>query len=318
MATTGGNNMSWGTKTTEATVTKTGFDKDYYRGLFENNTAQSVPVRMALIGKENCAKTGTAISICRQVKPKGHIYVFDVDNSAKATIDSAYAGDDEITVLPLLDERDDSIFNDDATVNYANLIDKVNYFVNIVADKSKEGEDIAGIVFDGGSTFLKWCEFAMTDVLLRKGVIKEEGDSFNQKEWRTRNQLFRQVMTRLHGLAVPCVFFTFHLKDVSNYVDNGSGGKVLMKVGERPEWDKGTMRLFSQQIFLSRYMKRADTAAGVKADPTLKNDDDWIVKATFEEIKGKHMEHIGQTHTILEIIKGKVKWFGLPMLTWSE
>jgi len=310
--------MSWGTKTTEATVTKTGFDKDYYRSLFENNTAQSVPVRMALIGKENCAKTGLAVSICRQVNPKGHIYVFDVDNSAKATIDEAYGDDDGITVLPLLDERDDSIFNGDATVNYANLIDKVNYFVNIVADKSKEGEDIAGIVFDGGSTFLKWCEFAMTDVLLRKGVIKEEGDSFNQKEWRTRNQLFRQVMTRLHGLAVPCVFFTFHLKDVSNYVDNGSGGKVLMKVGERPEWDKGTMRLFSQQIFLSRYMKRADTAAGVKADPTLKNDEDWVVKATFEEIKGKHMEHIGQTHTILEIIKGKVKWFGLPMLTWGE
>lgn len=310
--------MSWGTKTTEATVTKTGFDKDYYRSLFENNTAQSVPVRMALIGKENCAKTGLAVSICRQVNPKGQIYVFDVDNSAKATIDEAYGDDDGITVLPLLDERDDSIFNDDATVNYANLIDKVNYFVNIVADKSKEGEDIAGIVFDGGSTFLKWCEFAMTDVLLRKGVIKEEGDSFNQKEWRTRNQLFRQVMTRLHGLAVPCVFFTFHLKDVSNYVDNGSGGKVLMKVGERPEWDKGTMRLFSQQIFLSRYMKRADTAAGVKADPTLKNDEDWVVKATFEEIKGKHMEHIGQTHTILEIIKGKVKWFGLPMLTWGE
>ena len=311
--------MAWNTNTkTEATVAKTGFDKDYYRGLFEKNTAQSVPVRMALIGKENCAKTGVAISIARQVKPKGHIYVFDVDNSAKATIDSAYPSDDEITVLPLLDERDDSIFNGDATVNYANLIDKVNYFVNIVADKSKEGEDIAGIVFDGGSTFLKWCEFAMTDVLLRKGVIKEEGDSFNQKEWRTRNQLFRQVMTRLHGLAVPCVFFTFHLKDVSNYVDNGSGGKVLMKVGERPEWDKGTMRLFSQQIFLSRYMKRADTAAGVKGDPTLKNDSDWVVKATIEEIRGRHMEYIGQTHTILEIIKGKVKWFGLPMLTWSE
>ena len=202
-------------------------------------------------------------------------------------------------------------------MNYANLVaEKMNFYVNIVAEVAKE-ENVAGIIMDGGSTFLKWCEHAMTDVLLRRGVIKEEGDSFNQKEWRTRNQLNRDVLTRLHGLPVPCVFFTFHLKDVSNYVDNGSGGKVLMKIGERPDWDKGTMRLFSQQIFVSRYMKKADTAAGVKADPALKNPDDWVVKATLEEIKGKHMEHVGETHTILSVVKGDVNWSGLPMLTWK-
>ena len=312
--------MSWNSNQTASAPTpeKTGFGKEYYRNMFENNTAQSVPVRMALVGKENCAKTGLAISISRQVNPKGKIYVFDVDNSAKATIDSAYPDDKEIVVLPLLDERDDSLFNDDSTVNYAALTDKMNMFTNIVAEKIKEGENITAIVFDGGSTYLKWCEHAMTAVLLRKGTIKEEGDSFNQKEWRTRNQLFRQTLTRLHGLAVPSVFFTFHLKDVSNYVDNGSGGKVLMKIGDKPDWDKGTMRLFSQQIFLSRYMKKADSAAGVKADTTLKNLDDWVVKATLEEIKGNHMEHIGQTHTILSVIKGEVKWDGLPMLTWGD
>ena len=78
------------------------------------------------------------------------------------------------------------------------------------------------------------------------------------------------------------------------------------------------MRLFSQQIFLARYMKKADSAVGVKADPTLKNTDDWVVKATLEEIKGKHMEMVGETHTILSVIKGKVKWDGLPMLTWGD
>ena len=309
--------MSWGNSNNSApTPEKTGYGKDYYRSMFENNTAQFVPVRMALIGKENCAKTGLGVSIIRQVTSKGKIYIFDVDNSAKSTVDSAYPDDKEIVVLPLLDERDDSIFNDDTTINYASLIDKVNYYVNIVADKAKEGEDIAGIIFDGGSTFLKWCEHAMTAVLLRKGTIKEEGDAFNQKEWRTRNQLFREVMTRLHGLAVPSVVFTYHLKDISNYVDNGSGGKVLMKIGERPEWEKGTMRLFSQQIFLSRFMKKADSAAGVKADPSLKNPEDWVVKATIEEIKGKNMEHIGETHTILSVIDGKVEWNGLPFLKW--
>lgn len=310
--------MAWGQQPQKAedAPAKAGYDKDYYRKLFSSNTAQSVPVRMALVGKENCAKTGLAISIIRQVKPTGKIYVFDIDNSAQATLEAAYPDDSEIVVLPLLDERDDSIYNADASVNYANLIDKMNYYVNIVADVAKE-EDVAGIIFDGGSTFLKWCEHAMTDVLLRRGVIKEEGDAFNQKEWRTRNQLNRDVLTRLHGLPVPCVINTFHLKDVSNYVDNGSGGKVLMKIGERPDWDKGTMRLFSQQIFLSRYMKKADAAAGVKADPSLKNDDDWVVKGTIEEIKGKHMNHIGETHTILSVIKGEVKWDGLPFLNWA-
>ena len=128
--------------------------------------------------------------------------------------------------------------------------------------------------------------------------------------------MFRDALTRLHGLPVPCVFFTFHLKDVSNYVDNCSGGKVLMKVGERPEWEKGTMRLFSQQIFLSRYMKKADAAAGVKADPSLAPDE-WVVKATIEEIKGKHMEHIGETHTILTVKDRDVTWTGLPFLNWG-
>ena len=238
------------------------------------------------------------------------------NNSAKATIDAVYPKDKDIVVLPLLDERDESIYNEDSTINYACLIDKANFYVNILADKAKEGEDIAAIVFDGGSTFLKWCEHAMTTILLRKGVIKEEGDSFNQKEWRTRNQSFREVMTRLHGLAVPSVFFTFHLKDVSNYVDNGNGGKVLMKIGERPEWEKGTMRLFSQQIFLSRYMRKADAAAGVKADTKLK-DEEWVIKATLEEIKGKHMEHVGETHEVLSVKKGEVKWSGLPFLNWE-
>jgi len=310
--------MAWGQQPqkADATPAKGGYDKDYYRNMFTNNTAHSVPVRMALVAKENCGKTGLGVSIIRQVKPKGKIYVFDIDNSAQATLEAAYPDDKEIIVLPLLDERDDSIYNEDASVNYANLIDKMNFYVNIVADVVKE-EEVAGIIMDGGSTFLKWCEHAMTDVLLRRGVIKEEGDSFNQKEWRTRNQLNRDVLTRLHGLPVPCVINTFHLKDVSNYVDNGSGGKVLMKIGERPDWDKGTMRLFSQQIFLSRYMKKADAAAGVKADPSLKNDDDWVVKGTIEEIKGKHMEHVGETHTILSVIKGEVKWTGLPFLTWK-
>ena len=122
-------------------------------------------------------------------------------------------------------------------------------------------------------------------------------------------------MSRLHGLAIPKVFYTFHLKEIKEFVNDGTGKKVLMTVGERPEWEKGTMRLFSQQIFLTRYMKKADNAAGVKGDSKL-NDGQWVVRAEIEEMKGKNMEHLGTTHTILSVDNGKVVWNGLPMLQW--
>ena len=84
-----------------------------------------------------------------------------------------------------------------------------------------------------------------------------------------------------------------------------------MTVGERPEWDKGTMRYFSQQIFLTRYMKKADPAAGVKGDKKLA-EGQWVVKGTVEEMKGQNMEYVGSTHTILSVNDGKVEWKGYP------
>ena len=87
----------------------------------------------------------------------------------------------------------------------------------------------------------------MTGVLLRRGVIKEEGDNFNQEGVATRNQLFRDTITRVHGLAIDKVFFTFHLKDDKQFADLGNGTKGMMKVGEKVEWVDGTQRIVSQQ-----------------------------------------------------------------------
>tara|TARA_R100001443_G_scaffold2265_1_gene7637 strand:+ start:1502 stop:2449 length:948 start_codon:yes stop_codon:yes gene_type:complete len=315
--------MSWGnaTKTAPAATPnpamKTAYDVDYYKALFNNNQAKYRPVRMALVGRENTAKTGLALDLCRaEIEAGKKVVILDVDNSAKQTVDYLFPGKENVVVLPLFDEMDESIFNEDNSANHTALIDKVSWFTNIIADQIKDGEEYAAVIFDGGSTFLKWCEQAMTQSLLRRGVIKEEGDSFNQKEWRERNRLFQNTIQRIHGLDVPKVFFTFHLKAIQEYVDNGSGGKVLMTVGERPEWDKGTMRCFSQQIFLTRYMKRPDPAAGVKGDKTLA-DGEWAVRANIEEMKGQHMEHLGETHTILSVKDKKVKWNGLPFLVWE-
>ena len=86
-----------------------------------------------------------------------------------------------------------------------------------------------------------------------------------------------------------------------------------MTVGAKPDWVDGTQRLFSQQVFLARYMKQGDPAAGVTEDTSLA-EGEWVVRATIEEMKGKGSEHIGSTHDILNVKKGKATWSGLPDL----
>ena len=288
------------------------FDAQYYRNLFNAPQKPVGTIRMALVARENCAKTGLALSM-----RKGNTVILDIDNSAGATVEYNYGDDPNIRVLPLLDEMDDSIFNEDNTINYVALTDKVNWYINLIAEQADE---IDTVIFDGGSTFLKWCEHSMTYVLQNRSktpVNPEDGDRFNQAEWRIRNKMFRDTIGRLHGLPIDRIFFTFHLKEIKEFVNDGSGKKVLMKVGERPEWEKGTMRYFSQQIFLTRYMKKADEAAGVKGDSTL-GDEEWVVKAEIEEMKGRNMEHLGTTHTILSVKNKEVKWYGLPMLDWGD
>ena len=313
---------NWGqTKTTSKATAKPAevapqivYDRSYYRNLFNTQRAVHNEGRFALVGHENTCKTGLAAWLLEEEINAGkNVYVFDVDNSAMSTIMDLYPDKENIIVLPLLDEMDDSIFNEDNSVNYLQLIEKTKFFINDIAENIKNGEDVGGVIFDGGSTFLKWCEFAMRSALLRKGVIEEESDTFNQKEWRERNKLNRDVLDRLHALPVNKIFNTFHLKTIQQYMDDGSGKKVLMSVGERPDWEKGTMRRFSQQIFLNRFMKKADPAAGVKGDRKLA-DGEWCVKATIEEMKGKFIEYVGQTHTILNVKGGKATWFGLPFL----
>jgi len=301
-------------KETAPAVPKIVYNRDYYANLFNSQRATHNEGRYALVGHENTCKTGLACYLLEpEIESGKTIYVLDVDNSAMSTIGDLYPDKENIIVLPLLDEMDDSIFNEDNSVNYLQLIEKTKYFINVIADSIKEGAEVGGVIFDGGSTFLKWCEFAMRAALLRKGVIDEESDSFNQKEWRERNKLNRDVLDRLHALPVGKIFNTFHLKAVQQYMNDGTGKKVLMTVGERPDWEKGTMRRFSQQIFLSRFMKKADEAAGVKGDRTLV-DGEWCVRATIEEMKGRYIEFVGQIHTILTVKGGKATWFGLPFL----
>lgn len=311
--------MAWATSDSKTKApAKTAFGEEYYANLFAKKVAaqEGSQIRMALVGHENTAKTGLALSFAyteADKKAGKKVFIFDFDNSAQSIIDYAYPDDPNIVRLPIHDENDESIFNEDNTVNWLALIDKTQWFVNIVA--KEDPANVAGVVFDGGSSFLKICEMAMRESLVRKGIISDEGDTFNQKEWQERNRLFRQTLNRVHGLAFSKVFFTFHLKAIKQYMDDGSGRKVLMSIGERPEWENGSMRLFSQQIFLNRYMKKADAAAGVKADKSM-NDGEWSIRATVEEMKGKNMEHLGQTYDVLTVKKGDVQWNGLPMLEW--
>ena len=210
------------------------------------------------------------------------------------------------------------IFHDDNSTNWTALIDKMGWFIRLLGERCRQGE-VGAVILDGCSTLLKWCEFAMTNVLMNRSknpINVDDGDRFNQAEWRTRNKLFRDIVNRAHQLPINFVAYTFHLKDVKEFMDIGSGQKGLQKIGEVPEWENGTKRLFSQQIWLTRYTKKGDLAAGVKADSSLKAGE-WVIRASIEEMKGLHQEYLGTTHDVLTIKDKEISWVGLPFLTWE-
>ena len=314
--------MSWA-KAVEKTEEDTGpkYDADYYRNLYtQGKTARATlrPVRMALVGKENTCKTGLSMDLARAGGNGGMIHIMDFDSSAENTVDYVCKDDKDVVVHRMFDELDSSIFHEDNSTNWVALIDKVSWFVSMIAEDAKQG-NVAAVIFDGGSTFMKWCEFAMGRILREreKAPIDMDSDKFNQAEWRVRNKLFKNTIQGVNALPVSRIFFTFHLKDVKNYVDIGNGSKGLMKVGEKVDWVEGTQRLFSQQIWLQRFMQKEDVAAGVQPDSNL-GPNDWAVKGTIEEMKGRYTEHLGETHTVIEVKDGKVGWAGLPFLTWES
>ena len=291
-------------------------DLEHYRQLFDRKREAMAPIRMALVGKENTAKTGLALDLALSHTDK-EVVIIDCDNSAQNTVDyliSTGAADaDRIRVIPIIDELDDAMWNDDNTTNWMAVVDKIEWFASFLGESS---DNVGAVIFDGGSTFLKWCEFVMTDRLIRRGVINDSGDGFNQKEWRERNSVFKGVLDRLTALPIPYIFYTFHLKDQKQYMDIGDGTKALMKVGEKVDWVDGTQRFVSQQVWLKRYTKKGDKAAGVEADKALANDE-FAIRAKIEEMKGRNMEHLGTTHEVLNVKDSKVTWNGLP-LRWND
>ena len=309
--------MTWATTSakTETAPRKT-FGVEHYRQLFERKREAMAPIRMALVGKENTAKTGLALDLALSHTDK-EVVIIDCDNSAQNTVDyliSTGAADaDRIRVIPIIDELDDAMWNDDNTTNWMAVVDKIEWFASFLGESS---DNVGAVIFDGGSTFLKWCEFVMTDRLIRRGIINDSGDGFNQKEWRERNSVFKGVLDRLTALPIPYIFYTFHLKDQKQYMDIGDGTKALMKVGEKVDWVDGTQRFVSQQVWLKRYTKKGDKAAGVEADKALANDE-FAIRAKIEEMKGRNMEHLGTTHEVLNVKDSKVTWNGLP-LRWSD
>lgn len=309
--------MAWAKQEQKVEVVKKpAFGVEHYRNLFSMKRENLAPIRMALVGKENTAKTGLACDIALKHTDKG-VVVIDCDNSAQNTVDylvsSGVDGAERIRVIPIIDELDDAMWNDDNTTNWPAVVAKIEWFASFLAE---EKDQIGAVVFDGGSTFMKWCEFVMTDRLVSRGIINDQSDNFNQKEWRERNSIFRGVLDRLTALPIPYVFFTFHLKDEQQYVDNGSGQKVLMKVGSKVDWVKGTQRFVSQQVWLTRYTKKGDRAAGVEADKSLK-DGQFVIRASIEEMKGRNMELLGNTYDVLSVHNDDISWQGLPV-SWGD
>ena len=287
------------------------YGADYYRDLFEQKREAHTPIRMALVGKENTAKTGLSLDLALKHTDKT-IIVLDCDNSAQNTVDfllsTKVEGAERIRVIPMIDEGDDAMWNTDNTTNWLAVVKKLEWFIAYLGENQAT---VGAVIMDGGSTFLKWCEFIMTERLIERGVIADESDNFNQKEWRERNRVFKSVLNRLTALPIPYIFFTFHLKDKKQFMDIGNGTKAMMKVGEIVDWIEGTQRFVSQQIFLRRYTKKGDKAAGVDADKTL-GEGDFVIRATVNEMKGRNMEHLGKQYDLMAVVNSKVTWHGLP------
>tara|TARA_A100001391_G_scaffold126408_2_gene86458 strand:+ start:9406 stop:10401 length:996 start_codon:yes stop_codon:yes gene_type:complete len=312
--------MGWGqaqqSSATQLPAEDTQYGREYYANLLTQRREHHFPIRISAVGKENTCKSSLLTEMALSITDK-EVAIIDVDNSAAQSILVNYPHEmHRIRIISVFDESDASLFNEDNTTNWVALVEKMAWYIRLIGEEVANG-NIGAVILDGCSTFLKWCEFSMTEVLLKRGIIKEEGERFNQAEWRVRNQLYRDVINRAHQLQVPFVGYTFHLKDVKEWMDVGGGQKGLMKVGETPEWEAGTKRLFSQQIWLTRFSKEGDIAAGVAADNTLE-ENEWVVRATINEMKGMNQEHLGTTHDVLKVSNGNAEWFGLPFLKWGE
>jgi hypothetical protein len=98
-------------KETAPAVPKIVYDRAYYSNLFNSQRAAHNEGRFALVGHENTCKTGLAAYLLEpEILAGKNVYVFDVDNSAMSTLSDLYPDAENINVLPLLDEMDESIF----------------------------------------------------------------------------------------------------------------------------------------------------------------------------------------------------------------
>ena len=111
---------------------------------------------MALVGKENTAKTGLTCDLALKHTDK-RIVVLDCDNSAQNTVDylvsSGVKNTENIQVIPLM-------------MRWMGHVERgqhhelgcsrggVEWFT---AQIGEDAEDIGAVIMDGGSTFLKWC-----------------------------------------------------------------------------------------------------------------------------------------------------------------
>mgnify|MGYP003114025367 FL=1 len=126
--------MAWAqSKTTTVEVSAPKYGVEYYRNLYDKKRESFAPIRMALVGKENTSKTGNAIDLAMKHTDK-EIVVLDCDNSAQNTVDYLISTGEldasRIRVIPMVDEMDDAMWNDDNTTNWVAVVEKLEWFTN--------------------------------------------------------------------------------------------------------------------------------------------------------------------------------------------
>ena len=98
----------------------------------------------------------------------------------------------------------------------------------------------------------------------------------------------------------PLHLFTFHLKD-KKQLDIGNGTKAMMKVGELwTGWTEPNVSSATRPFSLHQERRQA---AGVEADKSL-GENDFVIRAVINEMKGRNMEHLGKTYDLLSVKGG--------------
>ena len=168
---------------------------------------QQVPInkKVLMSGDNGTAKSSLALGIMtHDLKDDEVIVYIDVDNSGLEIIQNFYSeqyDNNQILVYRpnQIIEREDGVeVKDEEKTIYA-----ISNAAMVVEDVLKEGTKVRGVIVDGVSFVLEFCEAFMR---LEEDISVAEG--VPMQKWKIRNKAFRDFSSPYMSLPVPVIFIS--------------------------------------------------------------------------------------------------------------